>query len=266
MENYNGLYTGIFDSHAHYDDDKFDEDREEIFASLKSCGVCGVVDVGCNPVSSTNAVALSRAYDFVYAAAGYHPHEAGEFTEKGWEQIKRLLELPKTVALGEIGLDYHYDFSPREVQREVFDLQLGYAEEQNVPVIIHSREATQDTLELLKKHPGVTGVVHCFSGSAETAKELVKMGYYIGFTGSVTFKNARKVAEACAAVPLDRLLLETDCPYMAPVPFRGKRCDSTMIAKTAEKAAELHDISPQEIIDIARENTIRLFRLEKAER
>lgn len=259
MENHNLLYKGIFDSHAHYDDSQFDEDRKEIVSSLPGCGVCGVVDVGCDPDTSRAAVRLSEEYPYVYAAAGYHPHEAGSFSEEGWEQIKALLKFPKTVALGEIGLDYHYDFSPREKQIEVFEFQLSYARENHLPVIIHSREATQDTLTLLQKYPGLTGVIHCFSGSAETAKELLKMGFFIGFTGSVTFKNARKVVEACRAVPTDRLLLETDCPYMAPVPLRGKRCDSTMIAKTAEIAAALHDISPQELIDIARENTCRLF-------
>lgn len=265
METISPLYTGIFDSHAHYDAEKFDSDREEILQSLPGLGVCNVVDVGCDLDSSRAAAALSERVSYFYAAVGYHPHEADSYTEEGMAEILKLLERPKTVALGEIGLDYHYDFSPREKQREVFARQMALAKERDVPVIIHSREATQDTLDILSRYPGVRGVVHCFSGSAETAKTLVKMGYYIGFTGVITFGNARKIVEACAAVPVDRLLLETDCPYMAPVPFRGKRCWSPMIEKTAERVAELHNLEPQALIDRARENTYRLFGVPNAE-
>ena len=259
------LYTGIFDSHAHYDSERFDEDREQVLKALPENGVCAVIDVGCDLPSSRAAVALSETVPHFYAAVGYHPHEADSFTEEGMEEILSLLRRPRTVALGEIGLDYHYDFSPREKQKEVFDLQLRLAKELDVPVIIHSREATQDTLELLSRYPGLQGVIHCFGGSAETAREMLKMGFYIGFTGVITFSNARKVLEACAAVPADRLLLETDCPYMAPVPFRGKRCWSPMIAETARQAAQLHDMDPQTLIDQARENTCRLFRIQNAE-
>ena len=255
-------YTGIFDSHAHYDSAQFDGDRDEVLSALKENGICGVIDVGCDLESSFKAAELARTVPGFYASVGYHPHDAENFTEEGLLQIAELTKEPRVVAIGEIGLDYHYDFSPREKQKEVFGIQLKLAKELDLPVIIHSREATQDTLDILAKYPGLQGVVHCFSGSAETAQILLKMGYHIGFTGVITYSNARKILEACAAVPADRLLIETDCPYMAPVPFRGKRCWSPMIQMTAEKAAEIHQMDPQELIDRARENTIRLFRLQ----
>lgn len=255
-------YTGIFDSHAHYDSAQFDGDRDEVLAALAENGICGVIDVGCDLDSSLAAAELAENVPGFYAAVGYHPHEADSYTEEGMAQIAALTGKPRVVAIGEIGLDYHYDFSPREKQREVFEIQLQLAKELDLPVIIHSREATQDTLDILARYPGLQGVVHCFSGSAETAQILLKMGYHIGFTGVITYSNARKILEACAAVPADRLLFETDCPYMAPVPFRGKRCWSPMIQMTAEKAAEIHQMDPQELIDRARENTIQLFRLQ----
>lgn len=264
METIPFLYTGIFDSHAHYDSERFDGDRDEVLAALPENGICGVIDVGCDLPSSLAAVKLSESVPNFYAAVGYHPHEADAYNEEDMAKIIELLKKPRTVAIGEIGLDYHYDFSPREKQREVFELQMKLAKELDVPVIIHSREATQDTLEILAKYPGVQGVVHCFSGSAETAEILLKIGWHIGFTGVITFSNARKILDACAVVPPERLLLETDCPYMSPVPYRGKRCWSPMIQMTAEKAAEIHGMDPQELIDRARENTIRLFRLNNA--
>lgn len=261
MENLAPLYSGIFDSHAHYDSERFDQDREELLKALPTMGVCGVIDVGCDLPSSRAAAALAQRIPYFYAAAGYHPNDAASFTEEGLAELRTLFEQPKVLAVGEIGLDYHYDFSHRQWQREVFHRQMQLAKELDLPVIVHSREATQDTLEVLAQYPGVQGVVHCFSGSAETAGELVKMGWHIGFTGVVTFDNARRVVEACAVVPPERLLLETDCPYMAPVPFRGKRCWSPMIQKTAERVAELHGMEAQTLIDIARENTLRLFRI-----
>ncbi len=254
------MYKRIFDSHAHYDDERFNEDRDTFVPSLQENGVCNVITIGCDLKTSENAFNLAQKYDFFYAGIGYHPHEASTFNDKDFDKIKKMLENEKVIALGEIGLDYHYDLSPRDKQKEVFELQLKYAEEMGIPVIIHSREATKDTLNILSKY-NCKGVVHCFSGSDETAKILVKMGYYIGFTGVITFNNARKTIDACKAVPLDRILLETDCPYMAPVPFRGKRCDSTMIKKTAEKIAEIKGIPPQELIDIANKNTKTLFNL-----
>ena len=258
------MYSGIFDSHAHYDDERFDPDREEVIASLTENGVCNVIDIGCDLETSQKAAALAQRYPFFYAAVGYHPHEASSFNEEDFSKIKAMLRHPKVVALGEIGLDYHYDLSPREKQIEVFDFQLKTAEELDIPVIIHTREATQDTLNLLQKH-NCRGVVHCYSGSAETAKVLVKMGYYIGFTGVITFPNARKIVEACDVVPPDRILLETDCPYMAPVPFRGKRCWSPMIEKTAERVSQIKGMEPQALIDTARENTRRLFGIQSVQ-
>lgn len=255
------MYSGIFDSHAHYDDERFDPDREEVIAALQDNGVVNVIDIGCDLQTSRKAVELADRHSFFYAAVGYHPHEADSFNEEDFAEIEQMLKHPKVVALGEIGLDYHYDLSPRDKQMEVFDLQLSAAEKLDVPIIIHTREATQDTLNLLEKH-NCRGVVHCYSGSAETAKILVKMGYYIGFTGVITFPNARKIVEACDVVPPDRILLETDCPYMAPVPFRGKRCWSPMIEKTAERVAEIKGMEPQALIDIARDNAKRLFGIE----
>ena len=252
------MYSGIYDSHAHYDDERFDPDRDEVIAALQNNGVCNVIDVGCDLETSQKAAALAQRHPFFYAAVGYHPHVAENFTEEDFSEITDMLRHPKVVALGEIGLDYHYDLSPRDIQMEVFDLQLAAAEKLDVPIIIHTREATQDTLKLLEKH-NCRGVVHCYSGSAETAKVLVKMGYHIGFTGVITFQNARKIVEACDVVPADRILLETDCPYMAPVPFRGKRCWSPMIEKTAERVAQIKGMEPQALIDLARENTQRLF-------
>lgn len=253
------IYTGIFDSHAHYDSERFEEDRHQLLESLPGLGVCGVLDVGCDFPSSQAAVELAARYPHVYASVGYHPHEADSYTEEDMEKLLKLFESPKVRAIGEIGLDYHYDFSPREVQRQVFIRQLELAAERNLPVIIHSREATAETLEILGRFPGLQGVVHCFSGSAETAAQLVKMGWHIGFTGVITFQNARRILEACPVVPADRILLETDCPYMTPVPFRRERCWSPFIGLTAQKMAEIRGEDPQALIDQARKNTCRLF-------
>lgn len=254
------MYSGIFDTHSHYDDDKFNEDRSAVLTSLKENGVCGVINCGCDLSSSLKAIELSEEYDFVYAAIGIHPHEAAEAQENDPEKIKRLFSKEKVVAVGEIGLDYHYDFSPRGVQLEYFEKQIILSMELNLPIIVHDREAHEDTMALLKKYRP-KGVVHCFSGSAEMAKEVVKLGMYIGLGGAVTFKNARKPLEVAAVVPGDRLLLETDCPYMAPVPLRGKRCDSTMITYTAEKLAEVRSCQVQQLIDECRMNAKELFKL-----
>ena len=256
---YEQKYSGIFDSHAHYDDMRFDDDREEVLASLASSGVERVINVAADMAGCESSFRLAERYAFVYASAGVHPHSAEEVC--GTDYLERLADYisrEKVVALGEIGLDYHYDLSPRDKQRRVFEEQLGLARELDVPVIIHSREACEDTMTLVKRYRP-RGVVHCFSGSEETAREYLKLGLYIGFTGSVTFKNANRLLLAAGAVPLDRLLLETDCPYMAPVPHRGKRCDSRMIYATAEKLAELHGEDTQRLIDLARENTFNCF-------
>lgn len=251
-------YQNIFDTHSHYDDEKFDEDRERVLLSLGENGVCGVIDCGCDKASSLEAIRLSEKFDFVFAAIGIHPHEAENAKKSDLEELKALYSKEKVVAVGEIGLDYHYDFSPREVQLEFFEKQIILANELSLPIIVHDREAHEDTLNLLKKHKP-KGVVHCFSGSAETAKEILKLGMYIGLGGAVTFKNAKKPLEVAAIVPENRLLLETDCPYMAPVPLRGTRCDSTMIAYTAERLAEVRGADTQKLIDKCRENAKELF-------
>lgn len=252
------MYSNIFDTHAHYDDEKFDGDRAEVLSLVKNSGVCTIIDCGCDLKSSLAAVKLSEDFDFIFAAVGVHPHEAEEATEVDFSEIRRLYEKKKVIAVGEIGLDYHYDFSPREKQKEVFERQLILANELNLPVIVHDREAHEDTLMLLKKYKP-KGVVHCFSGSTEGAREILSLGMYIGLGGAVTFKNARKPLEVAAFVPVDRLLLETDCPYMAPVPFRGKRCDSSMIPFSAERIAEVRKTDVQTLIDRCCKNAQTLF-------
>lgn len=253
-------YTSIFDSHAHFDDEKFNEDRDEILTSLPSKGISGVINCGTNLQTSEFSIELSEKFGFVYAAVGFHPHEVTEFDDASLLEVKRLAQNEKVVAIGEIGLDYYYDFSPREKQIEAFEKQLELAAELSLPVIIHNRDAHADTLEILKKHRP-KGVLHCFSGSAEMAQEIIKLGMYIGLGGAVTFKNAKKPLEVAAVVPDELLLIETDCPYMSPVPFRGKRCDSTMIPYTAEKIAEVRGTTAQDILNLTAENAKRLFEI-----
>ena len=252
------MYKNIFDTHAHYDDSRFDGDRDELLSSLYSKGVTNIINCGCDYKSSLTTLALAEKYDFIYAALGVHAHEAEEASEEDLDNIKALYSHKKVVAVGEIGLDYHYDFSPRERQIEVFEKQIILANELGLPIIVHDRESHEDTMNLLKKHRP-KGVVHCFSGSVEMAKEVVKLGMYIGLGGAVTFKNARKPIEVAEYLPIDYLLLETDAPYMTPVPFRGQRCDSAHIAYTAEKIAEVKGMDTQELIDKCNENAKRLF-------
>lgn len=248
----------IFDTHAHYMRSDYGDDLEPLLDGLPQNGVERVLAVGVEIESSEEELALAERYNYIWAAVGIHPEYAADIPENWEEELERLLSHPKAAALGEIGLDYHYDGPPRDVQQRVFRRQLEIAAKHNKPVVIHSRDASGDTMEILKEYKP-RGVMHCFSGSAETAKEIVKLGMYIGFTGVLTFKNAKKAVEACAAVPTDRLLLETDCPYMAPVPHRGERSDSSMIKFTAEKMAEIKGVSTEEMIEIARENGERLF-------
>ena len=255
------MYSNIFDSHAHYDDSRFDEDRDELLSSLKDKGVSFVVNCGCDLKTCLKTIDMAEKYSFVYAALGVHPHEAEDTTEEDFQKIKELCSREKVVAIGEIGLDYHYDFSPRDIQKEMFEKQLILANELGLPVIVHDRESHEDTMNLLKKHKP-KGVVHCFSGSVEMAKEIVKLGMYIGLGGAVTFKNARKPREVAEIVPEDKLLIETDCPYMTPVPHRGKRCDSSYIPFTAEVLAEIRGVSAQDILDLTRKNANTLFGLE----
>lgn len=253
--------NNIFDSHAHYDSEQFADDRKELLNALPQQGVCGIINCGTDIASSLATLELSDEFSFVYAACGIHPHEAEGCKQGYLSVLKKLCMEEKCVAVGEIGLDYHYDFSPRDAQMQVFEQQLVLAKELDLPVIVHDREAHEDTMMLLKRYRP-KGVVHCFSGSAEMAKEVVKLGMYIGLGGAVTFKNARKPLEVAAIVPDDRLLIETDCPYMTPVPHRGKRCDSSYIPYTAEKLAEVRGVTAENILDLTRKNANTLFGLE----
>lgn len=249
----------IFDSHAHYDDEAFDQDRGEILRNLPAQGICRIVNVGADLQGCRDAVALAAAYPYIYAGVGIHPECVNDTPDEALNEVGTLLDAPKVVAVGEIGLDYHFeDNAPREVQREWFAKQLALANRRGFPVIVHDRDAHGDTMELLCKYRP-KGVVHCFSGSVEMMREVVRLGMYIGLGGAVTFKNARVPVEVAAAVPLDHLLLETDAPYMAPVPYRGKRCDSSMIAKTAERIAEIRQMSVEELLKATQQNASRLF-------
>lgn len=248
----------IFDSHAHYDDERFDRDRDELLASLPGQGVRYVLNAASNLMSARSGIGLAERHPFLYCAVGVHPHDAKDAPGDLERQLREMARHPTVKAVGEMGLDYHYDFSPREKQREVFERQLVLAAELELPVVVHDREAHRDTLELLRKYRP-RGVVHCFSGSAEMAAEVVGLGMYLGFTGAVTFRGARKPLEAVAAVPLDRLLVETDCPYMAPEPYRGKRCDSSLIPHTASVIAGRKGVSVQALLDRTCENAMRLF-------
>ncbi len=253
--------VNIFDSHAHYDSEAFNDDRKELISALPEQGVCGIINCGSDMSSSLSSLELADEFSFIYAACGIHPHEAEGCKQGYLPVLKKLCMEEKCVAVGEIGLDYHYDFSLRDIQKTVFEQQLVLAKELDLPVIIHDREAHEDTMTLLKRYKP-KGVVHCFSGSAEMAKEVVRLGMYIGLGGAVTFKNARKPREVAYVVPEDKLLIETDCPYMTPVPHRGKRCDSSYIPFTAEVLAEVRGVSAQEILDMTRKNANILFGLE----
>ena len=256
------MYNNIFDSHAHYDDDSFSEDLTELLEGLPSKGISFVVNCGTDVNSCRKLAEISEKYDYIYFAAGIHPHEAEDAEEGFIEELKAFAKNPKCVAIGEIGLDYHYDLSPRDIQKDVFEKQLILAKELDLPVIIHDREAHEDTLKLLRKYTP-KGIVHCFSGSAEMAKDIVKLGMNIGLGGTVTFKNAKKPVEVAKYVPLESLVLETDCPYMTPVPFRGKRNDSSLIAVTADFIAELKGITTQELLDITNSNAKNIFKIKE---
>ena len=252
----------LFDTHAHMDDRAFDEDRCELIASLPEQGVELVMNPGCSLASSRNADALSKIFHFLYAAVGSHPDAADEVNDAVLDEYRKLCKLnPKIKAIGEIGLDYHYEDIPREIQLKAFRSQMALAAELDLPVIVHEREAHADGMAVVDEFPTVKGVFHCYSGSAEMAKELVKRGWYIGFTGVLTFKNARKAVEVAAQLPKDRLVLETDCPYMAPEPFRGKRNHPGYLYRMAEKLAEIRGISLEEVHAATLENGKRLYRI-----
>lgn len=249
-----------FDSHAHLDDPRFDADRDEIFAALAEQGP--VMNVGCDLASSERSVALAQKYSFVYAAVGSHPDDADHVDGKLLDAYRRLCAEKKVRAIGEIGLDYHYEDVPRAQQIIAFEQQLELAEALKLPVIVHEREAHGDAMDIVMHHPDVRGVFHCFSGSKEMALWLVERGWYIGFTGVLTFKNARRAVEAAQALPLERILIETDCPYMAPEPYRGRRNDSRFVPLVAAKLAELRGLTPEEAGEITAANAKRLYGIE----
>ena len=252
----------LFDTHAHMDDRAFDEDRAALLADLPNQQIALLMNPGCSLESSRNAVELANAYDYIYAAVGSHPDVADEVNEEVLEEYRKLCKLnDKVKAIGEIGLDYHYEDIPRQTQQKAFRAQMALAAELNLPVIVHEREAHEDGMAIVKEFPQVTGVFHCYSGSAEMARQLVDLGWYIGFTGVLTFKNARKAVEVAASIPLERIVLETDCPYMAPEPFRGKRNDPGKLYRMAEKLAEIRGMSVEEIHRITVENGKRLYRM-----
>lgn len=252
----------LFDTHAHYDATRFDSDRHALLGSMEANGIGRILNAGCDLPSSRAAIELAHQYDFIYAAVGSHPDDADHVDEALIATYRQLAKEKKVVAIGEIGLDYYYEDVPRERQKEAFRMQMALAQELDLPVIVHERDAHGDGLQIVKEFPHVTGVFHCYSGSLEMARELVKLGWYVGFTGVLTFKNARKALEVAENVPLHRIVLETDCPYMAPEPYRGKRCDSTMLPRMAEKLAQLRDRTMEEIEQITWENGCRLFRLD----
>ena len=249
----------LFDTHAHLDDRAFNEDREELLSGLAAQGVGLVMNPGCSLESSRNAVKIAEKYDFVYAAVGSHPDVADEVNEQVIEEYRKLCKLDKVKAIGEIGIDYHYEDIPRALQLRAFRMQMELARELGLPVIVHEREAHEDGLAVVREFPHVTGVFHCYSGSLEMAKVLVDKGWYIGFTGVLTFKNARKALEVAAGIPRDRLVIETDCPYMAPEPFRGKRNHPGYIYRMAEKLAELWNMPVEEVQAITTANGKRLY-------
>ena len=252
----------LFDTHAHMDDHAFDADREELLAGFPAQGVGLVMNPGCSAESSRNVDKLTAQYDYLYGAVGSHPDAADEVNEAVLEEYRMLCKQnPKIKAIGEIGLDYHYEDIPRQIQKQAFRVQMALAKELGLPVIVHEREAHEDGMKMVEEFPEVTGVFHCYSGSAEMAKWLVNRGWYIGFTGVLTFKNARKAVEVAATIPLERIVLETDCPYMAPEPFRGKRNDPGKLYRMAEKLAEIRGLTVEEVQRITTENGKRLYRI-----
>ncbi len=251
----------LFDTHAHMDDSAFDADREALLAALPEKGIGLLMNPGCSLASSRNAVALAESYDYIYAAVGSHPDAAREVCPEVIAEYRALCKLPRVKAIGEIGLDYHYEDVPRGIQQSAFRSQMALAAELDLPVIVHEREAHEDGMRIVEEFPGVTGVFHCYSGSLDMAKWLIARGWYIGFTGVLTFKNARKALEVAGNIPLDRIVLETDCPYMSPEPFRGKRNDPGKLYRMAERLAELRGMTAEEVQERTFENGRRLYRI-----
>ena len=253
----------LFDTHAHYDDEAFDADRDALLAAMPRSGVGLILNPGCELESSRRAVELAEKYPHVYAAVGWHPENCAPYTEASLDVLRQWAQTPKVVAIGEIGLDYYWEQNPpREWQQKVLRDQLALARELGLPVIVHDRDAHADSLAIVQEFPTVRGVFHCFSGSVEMARELLKRGWYLGFDGPVTYKNARKTVEVALDCPLERMLLETDSPYMAPVPLRGTRNDSRNVRHIAEKIAALRDMDTDALLSLTAENGRRLFNIE----
>ena len=253
----------LFDTHAHMDDHAFDADREALLSALPEQGIGLLMNPGCSLASSRAAAALAERYNYIYAAVGSHPDAADEVSGDVLEIYRMLCKQnPKIKAIGEIGLDYHYEDVPRQRQQQAFRDQMALARELGLPVIVHERDAHEDGMSVVREFPDITGVFHCYSGSAEMARQLVDKGWYIGFTGVLTFKNARKAVEVAQSIPLERIVLETDCPYMSPEPFRGKRNDPGKLYRMAEKLAEIRGLSVEEIHRITTENGKRLYRMD----
>ena len=255
----------IFDTHAHYDDDAFDEDRDTLLGEIFSSGICCITDVGASVKSSKSAVALSKKWSQIYAAVGVHPDSTADMTEEDIETLRSLAQEKKVVAIGEIGLDYYWDNSPREVQKKWFERQLALAREVDLPVIIHSREAAKDTMDIMREaaKAGNTGLIHCYSYSAPMAKEYISMGFFIGIGGVLTFKNARVIKEVASEIPLSSIVLETDSPYLAPVPYRGKRNNSMYLKEVVKQLAQIKQVSEETVITTTLANAKRLYRLEE---
>ena len=252
----------IIDTHAHYDDEQFDTDRDELLKSMEAGGIGLIVNAGSTIDSWKKIVELTEGYSFMYGAIGIHPDEVGDMDDEQFSRMSDLLELDKIVAVGEIGLDYYWDKEEHDLQKEWFIRQLGLAREKDMPVIIHSRDAAADTFEIMKQHAaGMKAVIHCYSYSAEMAREYVKMGYYIGVGGVVNFKNAKKLKQVVEEIPLASIVLETDCPYLAPVPYRGKRNTSLYLPYVAEQVAELKGITVEDVIRQTEKNSRELYGL-----
>ena len=248
-----------FDSHAHLTEDCFAQDFVNIVEKMRAADVSGMMEIGCDGPSSHHAVELAHQYDWIWAAVGSHPDDADQVDEARILMYRKLARHSRVKAIGEIGLDYHYEDIPRDVQQHAFRLQMALAEELELPVVIHEREAHGDALTIIDEYPSVKGVFHCFSGSPELANELVRRGWYIGFTGVVTFKNARKAVETAKSIPLNRILIETDCPYMAPEPYRGRRNDPSYVPLVAQKIAELRGLPAATVAQATWDNARKLF-------
>jgi TatD DNase family protein len=253
----------LFDTHAHLNDEKFDEDRDEVILRAKENGVARIVNVGFNRETIPTSLALAEKYDFIYTAVGWHPQDAKDMVKGDLDWLRELSCHEKVVAIGEIGLDYYWDTSPKDVQQEVFRKQIRLAKELNLPIIIHDREAHQDIVNILREEKAdeVGGIMHCFSGSLEMAKECLSMNFYLSFGGPVTFKNAKKPKEIVKEIPLDRLLIETDCPYLTPEPYRGKRNETGYVRYVAETIASLRGMDPEELARLTFDNAKRVFRM-----